>query len=593
MSRILSGVILTILLLSCRTAPPPPVVRTLEEVTLSEIENLIANEEPTKALQWIVGLRSNSSHVNIQPEELDRLEKDAKEKIIEKFRKAIEDSDLTHALSLYRSYRTLYGMEGLSGYSETNLQFQLAEEERKKGNLVLALAYLQRMENWEALPGETLLSYARLAVELKNLPAARSIVMAMESRNIAIPDDLREAVNQRIPLADYLGGTVTIWVNRGIRMEGGVGVPDRVIGSGFFIDPRGYLLTNYHVIQSEVDPEYEGYSRLFIRPSGRTDERIPAKVIGYDRILDIALLKTEVVPPFLFGITNVKELRVGSRIFALGSPGGLENTITSGIISAVGRRFFQLGDAMQMDVPVNPGSSGGPLIDEEGRLIGIVFAGIEQFQGVNFAIPAYWIQKILPELYKPGEVVHSWAGISVQEDREGLEVLYVAPGSPAHEVGIQRGDRILQIGDLPVKKIRDAHSILLSQQPGTLIRIQVRRREETKSFILALQTRPYCPLEDLVDYESRENLFPALFGFTARSLSSGLFSEDFIVDKVYPGSVADETGLSENDPFTVRNWMVDKKKRIVLMQISIKQRKAGFLEGGVQLGASLEQNNFL
>ncbi len=155
------------------------------------------------------------------------------------------------------------------------------------------------------------------------------------------------------------------------------------------------------------------------------------------------------------------------------------------------------------------------------------------------------------------------------------------------------GDLILQIGDIQVKKIRDAQSVLLSQRAGTLVRVGIKRRDESKSYLLALQRRPYIPLEKVIDFEQKENLFPPLFGFTARSLSSGLFSEDFIVEKVYQGSVADETGLSENDSFTLRNWIVDKKKRLVLMQITIKQRKAGFLEGGVQLGALLEQTNFL
>ncbi|MCX7788307.1 MAG: S1C family serine protease [Spirochaetes bacterium] len=593
MKRSIFYLISLFLLFSCRTPTPAPPVRTLEEVTISEIQTMIYSEEPTKALQWIIGLRTSTSPVKIHPDELERLEKEAKEKIIEKFYQAIEASDFSYALSLYSSFRTLYGSGGFPEYSVDRLKFLLAETERQKGNTVLALTHFRGMSDWGMLSPEELTKYARLALDLKNLPACRTILKELERRNLVVPKDLKEASLQNIPLADYLAGTVTIWVNRGIRMDRGVGVPDRVIGSGFYIDPRGYLLTNYHVIQSEVDPEYEGYSRLFIRPSGRIDERIPAKVIGFDRIFDIALLKAEVNPPFLFGITDVQELRVGSRIYALGSPGGLENTITSGIISAVGRRFFQLGDAMQMDVPVNPGSSGGPLIDEEGRLIGIVFAGIEQFQGVNFAIPAYWIQKILPSLYTPGEVVHSWMGVSVQEVREGLEVLYVAPGSPAYEVGIQRGDQIRQIGDTTVYKVRDAQSVLLSQRPGTLLRVSVQRKDETKSYILALQKRPYIPLEKVIEFERKENLFPALFGFTARSLSSGLFSDDFIVEKVYQGSVADETGLSENDPFTLRNWIVDKKKRLVLMQITIKQRKAGFLEGGVQLGALLEQNNFL
>jgi len=581
-----------LLFFSCRSIPPaPPPVRSLEEVTVAEIQNLIQSEEPTKALQWVLELKNTSSSLDEQ--HLEQLETEAKAKLLEKFNQAIESSDFTYAFSLYISYSNVYGREDLSPYSEDQLKLLTAEEERKKGNSVLALSYFLEINDRSLVSPEGLEDYLKISLELKNYSAARSILQELEKRNVLIPADLSEAAKQRVPFSDYLGGTVTIWVNRGIRMEQGVGIPDRVIGSGFYIDPRGYLLTNYHVISSEVDPEYEGYSRLYIRPSGRSDERIPAKVVGYDRIFDIALLKAEVKPPFLFGITDVQELKVGSRIYALGSPGGLENTMTSGIVSAVGRRFFQMGDALQMDVPVNPGSSGGPLIDEEGRLVGIVFAGIEQFQGVNFAIPAYWIRKILPKLYKPGEVIHSWMGISVQETRTDLEVLYVVPGSPAYEVGIRPGDKILQIGNIPVKTITEAQSFLLTLQPGTLVKLYTLRGTEEKSHSISLQKRPYIPLEKVVEYESKEKLFPPLFGFSARIVSSGLFSQDFIVEKVYQGTVADETGISENDPFTLKNWVVDKKKRIVLMQIVIKQRKAGFLEGGIQLGASLEQNNFL
>jgi S1-C subfamily serine protease len=372
-----------LLFFSCRSIPPaPPPVRTLEEITVAEIQNLIQSEEPTKALQWVLELKNSS--FSLDEEHLERLEIEAKAKLLEKFSQAIESSDFTHALSLYISYSNVYDSEALSPYSEDQLKFLTAEEERKKGNSVLALSYFLEIKERSLVSPEGLEDYLRISIELRNYSAARSLLQELEKRNVPIPADLSEAATQRVPLSDYLGGTVTIWVNRGIRMEQGVGIPDRVIGSGFYIDPRGYLLTNYHVISSEVDPTYEGYSRLYIRPSGRSDERIPAKVVGYDRIFDIALLKAEVKPPFLFGITDVQELKVGSRIYALGSPGGLENTMTSGIVSAVGRRFFQMGDALQMDVPVNPGSSGGPLIDEEGRLIGIVFAGIRAVPGGKF-----------------------------------------------------------------------------------------------------------------------------------------------------------------------------------------------------------------
>jgi len=100
-------------------------------------------------------------------------------------------------------------------------------------------------------------------------------------------------------------------------------------------------------------------------------------------------------------------------------------------------------------------------------------------------------------------------------------------------------------------------------------------------------------LEKSIEIDSRENLFPALFGFKARALKTGIFSDDYMVDRVFPGSVADETSISENDPFNIKQWVYEKKQRVVLMQVVIKKRKAGFLEGGIQMGAYLEQNNFI
>jgi S1-C subfamily serine protease len=430
-------------------------------------------------------------------------------------------------------------------------------------------------------------------MHVNNSSAIRRIAGVLEERGLEISGEKKAASLKTTPPADMLAGSVTIWVNRGIRLERGMGLPDRVIGSGFFIDPRGYLLTNYHVISSEVDPKYEGYSRLFIRPSEHPEDRIPAKVVGYSRIFDLALLKAEVKPDFVFGVTDIEELRVGTRVFAIGSPGGLDKTITAGIVSATSRRFFQMGDAMQMDVPVNPGNSGGPLVDEAGRLVGVVFAGIEQFEGINFAIPGYWLLKFLPSLYKEGEVVHSWIGLSIFETKRDLEVIYTVPGSPGREAGIISGDKILKIGEVSVLSVRAAQDILLSLEPETLVPVTIQRGDRQMTIQIALGVRPFSPLEDPLSFEVRENLFPPLFGFTARKISSGFFSTDYTVEKVYPGSVADETSISENDPFTLHNWIVDTKNRIVLMEIAIKQRKAGFLEGRIQLGTYFEQNNFI
>jgi len=190
-------------------------------------------------------------------------------------------------------------------------------------------------------------------------------------------------------------------------------------------------------------------------------------------------------------------------------------------------------------------------------------------------------------------VVHSWIGLSVHEGRKELEVLYVVPQSPGQEAGILPGDKILKINGQPVDRIRSAQDVLLSLDPETLIPLTYVRNGTESTVFIALDKRPFSPLEKPLEFDARERLFPPLFGFSARLVSTGLFSSDFSVNRVFPGTVADETGISENDPFSLRQWVVDKERRIVLMQMVIKKRKAGFLEGGVQIGAYFEQNNFI
>jgi S1-C subfamily serine protease len=366
-----------------------------------------------------------------------------------------------------------------------------------------------------------------------------------------------------------------------------------VIGSGFFIDPRGYLITNHHVIASEVDPEYEGYSRLYVRLPSDPDERIPARVVGYDRVFDIALLKVEIEAPYVLSLTDIRALEPGLRIVAIGSPGGLENTITSGIISATGRRFLQMGDAMQMDVPINPGSSGGPLLDERGNLVGVVFAGIEQFEGVNFAIPSFWIHGFLPDLYGEGEVTHPWIGTSVVVAERGLEVVYVAPGSPAVAAGLQPGDVITGIGPWEVDQIGAAQRVILTLDPGSLVSVRWTRGEQELETLVALARRPYSPLEEALQDDIRDPVYAVLFGMQVSRLGESSVLRRYTVDRVYRGSIADETGITEGDTFTEREFDVDDELRIAFLRIVVKKRTQGFMQTGIQLPAYIETDTFL
>jgi len=372
-----------------------------------------------------------------------------------------------------------------------------------------------------------------------------------------------------------------------------VGYPDRVIGSGFFIDPRGYLLTNHHVIASEVDPAYEGFSRLYLRLSDDPTGRVPAKVVGWDPVLDLALVKVEAVPGYVFSGSSSVAVEPGDRIVAIGSPGGLENTITAGIVSATGRRFLQVGEAMQVDVPVNPGNSGGPLLDEQGDLAGVVFAGIEQFEGVNFAIPWHWVERALPLLYAGGEVVHPWLGMALAETDAGLEVLYAMPGGPAAGAGVAVGDVLATVNGRDVDTLRDAQDALFTLAPSTLVRLAVRRGGTTREVLASLAPRPSEPVAAALEADARDPVLYPLFGMLLERTGGFAGRGTYVVRRITRGSVADEAGLSVDDPLAVQGWTVDEDRGIASITIVVRKKKAGMIDSAIQISAWLATDNFL
>jgi S1-C subfamily serine protease len=392
--------------------------------------------------------------------------------------------------------------------------------------------------------------------------------------------------------ADWLKGMATVVVNRGLKVENGSSQPDIIIGSGFFISDDGYLLTNHHVIESEVEPGPSVSSRLSIRLPGSKGERLPAKVIGWDRNLDLALLKTEYKPDYVFSLGTGLDPIPGQRVQALGSPGGLEATLTEGIVSAAQRPLLTIGEVLQIDVAVNPGNSGGPLLDSKGRVVGVVFAGIRDFQGVNFAIPTSLVQKILPRLQTGGKAVLPWIGLGLQEDERGLEVLYVAPQGPGDWAGVRVGDRVVGVAGLPVKELAAAQVRLLDFGIDAVIPLDLERNGKPLKLWTTLETRPEYPLKDAAMNDLTAKVLPLAFGVVVDDLASGV-DRNFRVVKVWPGTAAEELSLAENDPLEVLDWVTDTKNKALLTRWRIKRRLGGYLESIVQLGVSFSSRLFL
>ncbi len=393
------------------------------------------------------------------------------------------------------------------------------------------------------------------AVQAKQRRAAAYFLAAAQKvGSVAkIPAPVIEYARGSDSVAAMINGVATVLVDRGIKIERGMGYADKILGSAFFIDSTGLLITNYHVISSEVDPKYEGYSRMYIRMGDSSSPRFPARVIGYDQALDLALIKTEHKSEFVFSIVDRVIPQVGDKVIAIGSPVGVEITVTSGMVLLLSRRFFQIGDVYQIDVAVNPGNSGGPVVDMSGRLVGIVFAGAEQFQGLNFAIPAQRLVIALPAMIKGGKAQRSWLGITLSESSGNAEIMYTAPNTPASRHRVTEGAKIMTING---RKITASQSMLIPAMqdaifqslPGELVALETQDSNGiTKKYLVMTVPRPELPLVDAAKLDSRERLAAPFFGLILSPSQGKSRSANYLVKKIIRGSIADEASISDHD----------------------------------------------
>ncbi|MCR4579578.1 MAG: S1C family serine protease [Treponema sp.] len=401
--------------------------------------------------------------------------------------------------------------------------------------------------------------------------------------------------NQKNPksLNDCMEASVTIWVDRGVKVQNGAGYADIIIGSGFFIDERGYLVTNHHVIDSMVNPKYEGYSRLYIKLLDDPDTKIPAKVIGYDESLDLALLKAEIEPKYVMKLGSSRELKIGNKVSAIGTPLGLEGTLTSGIISATDRKLLSLGNVIQVDAAINSGNSGGPLIDANMDVQAIVFAGMLRYQGLNFAIPVEYLRQELPLLYTQGEIIHPWIaayGRTKRNGREkvGLEIQYVMPGGSAFISGFRTGDVITSISGTPINCLEDFQFFMLGQGIESLLKCTCLDAQGNPcEKYLYLEKRPKEPVNEIYKHDFFANSFVPFFGMKMVS-SSTLNKNSFTIESVLPGTTADEMNFSSNDHLTVKDVYFDNENQYLYVSVYTKRRKKGFLDITMMLATPLD-----
>ena len=255
----------------------------------------------------------------------------------------------------------------------------------------------------------------------------------------------------------------------------------RGVGSGFILSADGYVMTNAHVV--------DGSDEVFVT---LTDKReFKAKIVGVDKRTDVAVVKIEANALPAVKIGDINKLRVGEWVMAIGSPFGLENTVTAGIVSAKGRDTGDFLPFIQTDVAINPGNSGGPLINMRGEVVGInsqIYSRSGGFMGISFAIPIDEATRVADQLRTSGRVIRGRIGVQIDQVTKevaesiglgkpgGALVRSVEAGGPAEKAGVEAGDIITKVDGKAVEKAGDLPRIIGAIKPGTKATTQVFRR---------------------------------------------------------------------------------------------------------------------
>jgi serine protease Do len=329
------------------------------------------------------------------------------------------------------------------------------------------------------------------------------------------------------------------------------------LGSGFIIDKEGMIVTNNHVV--------EGADQIKVR---LFDEReFDAKVLGRDAKTDLALIKIEGakdLTPLKMGDSAAAE--VGSWVLAVGSPFGLEQTVTAGIVSAKGR-FIGAGpydDFIQTDASINPGNSGGPLLNMNAEVIGINTAIVAQGQGIGFAIPINLAQNIVAQLKEHGSVTRGWMGVGIQDltpelaqyyglkDQKGVLVTQVFPGDPADKAGLKVKDVITSIDDKTVTSGRELSAAVAAMPVGKDVPVKILRDGKAQTLMVRITER-----KDQEEQASRGGQVPEsdelgvraadLNPESAKRLGVDEGERGVIIVSVRSGSKADQGGLQQGD----------------------------------------------
>ena len=327
-------------------------------------------------------------------------------------------------------------------------------------------------------------------------------------------------------------------------------------GSGVVIDPAGHIITNNHVIgdATEIEVRFSDKSKLI------------AQVVGKDQDTDLAVLKVtpdHPLPSATFGDSS--GVRVGQWVVAVGTPFGLDRTVTLGVVSGVGRENMNLSryeNFIQTDASINPGNSGGPLFNLRGEIIGINTAIINFAQGIGFAIPSNMAKQVIQQLLAEGRVTRGWLGVGIQpltmelarkfgvKEGDGVLVNEVFEQDPAATAGIKPGDILTRVDGIAIDTPNGLSRVVAGLHPGATVQVEIVRDQQRMILNVALtERRSHAVTTSLPQADTEIKL-----GLDVQELTPGLAekfnlqeSRGVLVSKVEPGSLAHSEGLHEGD----------------------------------------------
>jgi serine protease Do len=350
---------------------------------------------------------------------------------------------------------------------------------------------------------------------------------------------------------------------------------ERSLGSGVIVDKRGYVLTNNHVVEQAT--------KIQVQLDG-DPAKYTAKVIGVDEDTDLAVIKIEAgkeLPTAKLG--NSDGVNVGDWVLAIGSPFGLNATVTAGIISAkdrggIGGAGHQFQRFIQTDAAINPGNSGGPLVDLAGQVIGIntaIITGSRGYEGVGFALPSSTAINVYNQIISQGRVTRGSIGVSFQEELgtnaitlkelgapHGVVIMGVEAGSPAEKAGLKGGDVITAVNGKPVKTGNDLVNPIAQAPIGSKVKIDYVRDRAAKETSATVEdrTRVFPTQAGRVGDQQNDEGAPAEFGLRVESLTPERASRvgmegqrGVLVTEVEPASFADDLGFGRGDVITEIN----------------------------------------